>query len=173
MNKTIGIFLALIALVLTFTVGYKIGDSRGYSDGYNEGYRYDCKEEIGTLYKQVKAHSKALYYTDSSIKLILHENDSLKRQEYYKKRHDDSLTWKNQYSQDSLKYHVVARIYADSLNKAVGGHVYNIIQDDGKRNVAACLLLKEYKNIDECKDGFDLRSRLDNILRKSKRKGRK
>ena len=162
-------YIAMVVLcALFFACGYKYGDSRGFLAGYNEGYRFDCKDEIFTLYEQVKATSKALNYTDSSMKKILHENDSLKRKEYYQKRHDDSVRIWNQYSIDSVKYHVVARKYADSLNKAVGGYVGNIIQDNGRVN-PICVLFDFYKNLPECQDGFNLRVKLDKMIKKTKR----
>lgn len=170
--KTKYYIFMVILCALFFVCGYKYGDSRGYEDGFNEGYRYDCKDEIGTLYKQVKANSKALEFTDSSMRKILHENDSLKRQEYYKKRHADSLAWLDQFSKDSLKYSVVAKKYSDSLNKVVGGHVLNIVQSDGKRNLFACMMFKEYRELQECKDGFNIRSRLDAMMKKNKKKAK-
>lgn len=161
----------LLGWLIAGYMGYKYGDSVGYAAGYEEGYRYDCKDEIGLIYNQVEAQSKAIAFTDSALKKILHENDSLKRQEYYKKRFEDSLVIANQFSIDSVRYSKVARQYSDSLNNAVGGHVTNIIQADGKVN-RVCVLLSKYRSLNECKDGFDIRSRLDVLLKKPK-KGKK
>ena len=159
----------VVLCALFFACGYKIGDAGGYKAGYEEGYRYDCKDEISTLYSQVKATSKALNYTDSSLKKILHENDSLKRKEYYQKRFNDSLAYSRQFNKDSVKYSSVARIYSDSLNNAVGGSVLNIIQPNGRVN-RVCLLLSKYRDLPECKDGFDIRKKLDAKLKSRRRK---
>lgn len=161
-------WFVLLGWLISGYMGYKIGDARGYKDGYEIGYRYDCKDEIGVIYNQVEAQSKAIAFTDSALKKILHENDSLKRQEYYKKRFEDSLVIANQFSIDSVRYSKVARQYSDSLNKAVGGHVTNIIQADGKIN-RVCILLSKYRSLDECKDGFDIRQKLDEKLGHKKR----
>ena len=88
---------------LFFVCGYKIGDASGYRDGYEYGYRFDCKEEIGDLYKQVKNQSQALKYTDSAIKIVSHLNDSLMRKEYFQKRFQDSVKWRENFSNDSVQ----------------------------------------------------------------------
>lgn len=172
MNKTSKIFLSLIALVLTFIVGYKMGDAHGYSDGYEVGYRYDCKEEIATIYSQVKAQTKAIAFTDSSMRRILHENDSLKRKEYYQKRYEDSIALVNTFMLDSVKYSKVAKKLSDSLSLAVGSYPINVIQSNGKRNYFICNFNEKFKKVAECQDGFDIRSKLDGMIKKSK-KGKK
>lgn len=167
------IFMVILC-ALFFTCGYKIGDASGYKDGYEYGYRFDCKEEIGDLYKQVKNQSQALKYTDSAIKKVSHLNDSLMRKEYFQKRFQDSVKWRENYSFDSLKLSTVSRKYADSINNAVGGHVVNIVGDDGKINLFACSL-EPYKKIRECQFGFDLRGELEKRVNKksSKKRGKK
>lgn len=172
MNKISKFFLVLIILVVAFTLGYKMGDANGYSDGYKVGYLYDCKAEISLMNDQVQAQSKALVYTDSALKRILRENDSLKRKEYYQKRYNDSLKFADQFSKDSLRYSKIAKEYADSLNLAVGGHIINIVQADGRMN-RICSLLPKYRELRECKDGFDLRSLLDEKLKKPVKRRKK
>ena len=164
-----------VLCALFFACGYKVGDSSGYKDGYNEGYRYDCKEEIGDLYKRVKNQSQALKYTDSVIKVVYHLNDSLMRKEYYQKRFEDSLKWIKRYSKDSVSLYKLSREYADSLNKATGGLIKNIVQDDGTMNLFGCFV-EPYKKIPECQDGYNMQGRLKNRLKQqksSKNKGKR
>jgi hypothetical protein len=171
MNKISKFFLALIILVVAFTLGYKMGDANGYSDGYKVGYLYDCKSEIGLINDQVQAQSKALVYTDSALKRILRENDSLKRKEYYQKRYNDSISLVNQFSTDSSKYYRVARQYNDSVIAAIGSYPTNFILENGTVNKTLCMFAGEFKRLAECRSDFDLRSRLENKLKK--KKGRK
>ena len=159
----------LLGWLIAGYMGYKYGDFRGYEAGYNEGYLYDCREEINVLYDRVRNQTKALNFTDSAIKFVIHQNDSLMRKEYYQKRYLDSLNSHSRYSIDSLRYHKVAKIYSDSLNKAVGGSFLNIIQADGQVN-RVCALLPKYRDLVECKDGFDIKSRLDIMLSSKKKK---
>lgn len=143
-NTRYYIFMVVLC-ALFFACGYKIGDAGGYKAGYEDGYRYDCKDEISTLYSQVKATSKALNYTDSSMKKILHENDSLKRKEYYQKRFNDSLAVLNNFSSDSVKFAVAVKKYNDSLSKSLGlGYSTNFILDNGLVNKSICFA---YSNI--------------------------
>lgn len=153
---------------LFFACGYKVGDSSGYKDGYTEGYRYDCKDEIGTIYKQVKAQTKAIAFTDSSMKRILHENDSLKRKEYYQKRFQDSVAILNKFKIDSIKYASVVKAYNDSLSEALGlGYSTNFILHDGYVNLSICFA---YKDIAECQDGFNIRKVLQTKIKKTRKK---
>ena len=170
MNKISKFFLGLIILVVVFTLGYKMGDANGYKDGYEIGYRYDCKEEIGTLYKQVKAQSKAVVFTDSALRSVIRENDSLKDKRLYQRRYNDSVAWHKLYSKDSLKYSVVARMYSDSVNAAVGGYIVNFVNPDGSLCRMCCERLPIYSSLVECSDGFDVRSRLDLMLKKNSKK---
>ena len=175
MNKTSKILLVFILVTLAFTCGYKVGDSRGYADGYNEGYRYDCKEEIAELYERVRSQSKALEYTDSSMKRILHQNDSLMHKEYFQKRHADSVARVERQLADSVRYHVVAKKYNDSLCSALGmKYPTNFVLENGMVNRTLCLFVNDFKGLAECGEGFDLRSRLDAMIRNSgkKKKGR-
>ena len=161
----------LLGWLLSGFMGYKFGDSRGYADGFEIGYRYDCKDEIGLINEQVQAQSKALVYTDSALKRILRENDSLKRKEYYQKRYNDSISLVNQFSTDSSKYYRVARQYNDSVIAAVGSYPTNFILENGTVNKTLCMFAGEFKRLAECRSDFDLRSRLENKLKK--KKGRK
>lgn len=165
------IFMVVLC-VLFFASGYKVGDSSGYQNGYEVGYRYDCKEEIATIYSQVKAQTKAIAYTDSSMRRILHENDSLKRKEYYQKRFEDSIAFANSFSLDSIKYAKAAKQLSDSLCEAVGSYKTNVIQANGQRNFFVCTVMEKFKKLPECQDGFDVRAKLDGMLKKSK-KGKK
>ena len=160
---------------LFFVCGYKIGDASGYRDGYEYGYRFDCKEEIGDLYKQVKNQSQALKYTDSAIKIVSHLNDSLMRKEYFQKRFQDSVKWRENFSNDSVQLYKVSRKYADSLNKVTGGLIKNIVQDDGKMNLFGCLV-EPYKKLVECQDNFNLQAQLKKrveLQKRSNKKGKK
>lgn len=161
----------LLGWLIAGYMGYKYGDSVGYADGYNVGYLYDCKDEIGLINDQVQAQSKALVYTDSALKRILRENDSLKRKEYYQKRYNDSISLVNQFSTDSSKYYRVARQYNDSLIAAIGSYPTNFILENGTVNKTLCMFAGEFKRLAECRSDFDLRSRLENKLKK--KKGRK
>lgn len=160
------IFMVILC-VLFFVCGYKIGDATGYNDGYEMGYRYDCKEEIADLYKQVKSHSQAVKYTDSVVKLVSHVNDSLMNREYYQKRYLDSVEWRKTYSIDSISLYKVSRMYADSLNAVTGGMIKNIVQDDGKINLFGCFV-KPYIGIKECQDGYNLQAELRKRVEKTK-----
>lgn len=172
MNKTSMTLLVCILCVVSFFIGHKVGDSKGYADGYNEGYRYDCKEEIAAIYKQVKAQSKVLEFTDSAMKRVFRENDSLKRKDYYQKKFRDSVEWHDRFHVDSLRYSVVARQYSDSLNKAVGGFVNNFIYENGSVCAICCERLSMYRGLRECQDGFDIQKVLDAKL-KAQRKSKK
>ena len=149
MNKTSILLLVSVFSVLMFTVGYKIGDSRGYSDGYNEGYRYDCKEEIGQLYKQVKSQSKALEYTDSMIKNVMRMNDSLRNKEEFQRIAEERLERERVDSINRAKYSKYAARYNDSINKKVGGYVNNFVMEDGRINLLVCRV-KPYSTLKEC-----------------------
>lgn len=193
MNKTQIFLLIVIFSSLSFVVGHKIGDSRGYEDGYNEGYRYDCKEEIGLIYKQVKAQGKALEYTDSTIKKVMRVNDSLMHKEYYRKRYDDSVKYAKKYVRDSVKYSGYVKRYNDSIAKFLGTVSTNFIGDDGRVNVLMCMSpsspyaklkececwvksekrndpMKIFDAVNECDDYFI--DRFDS-MKKSRKKGRK
>lgn len=173
MNKTSLTFLALVCVVLAFTVGYRIGDSRGYTDGYNEGYRYDCKEEIADLYKRVKNQSKALDYTDSTIRLILRENDSLKRKEHYQKRHEERLDYLKRFADDSVKYYKYVKKYNDSLQRVIEPHINNLVRADGSVDQGVCMFFEI--DIPECADGWHISSTMEQKKSSSRksRKGRK
>lgn len=133
-----------------FTVGYKIGDSRGYSDGYNEGYRYDCKEEIGLLYKQVKSQSKALEYTDSTIKKVMRLNDSLQHKEYFQQQAEKRRKIEIEDSLARKKYSSFAKRYNDSIARYVGEkYPTNFILEDGRVNVLWCGT-QPYSGLKEC-----------------------
>lgn len=162
----------LVGWILSGYFGFKYGDSKGYEAGYNEGYRYDCKEEIATIYSQVKAQTKAIAFTDSSMRRILHENDSLKRKEYYQKRFEDSIAFANSFALDSIKYAKAAKQLSDSLCEAVGSYKTNVIQANGQRNYFVCTVMERFKKLPECQDGFDIRAKLDGMIKKSK-KGKK
>ena len=161
MNKTSWVSLVLVGLVLAFTLGYKMGDSRGYADGYNEGYRYDCKEEIGLLYKQVKSQSKALDYTDSTIKMVMRLNDSLRSKEEFQRIAEERLERERVDSINRAKYSKYAARYSDSVNNEVGGYVSNFVMADGRVNLLVCGV-KPYNTLKECecwnnakKDGLE------------------
>ena len=160
----------VVLCALFFACGYKVGDSSGYKDGYEVGYRYDCKEEIGTIYNQVQSQSRALSYTDSVIKKVMRENDSLKRKEYYQKRLEDSLAVVNTFTLDSVKYSKVAKKLSDSLSKAVGLYSVNVIQSNGQRNELICAFHPAFKNLKECRGEFNVREKLDKMMKKSKGK---
>lgn len=161
-----------VLCALFFACGYKVGDSSGYKDGYNEGYRYDCKEEIASIYKQVKAQSKFLEYSDSAIKNVIRQNDSLKDPRTYARRYADSVAWAKRFHADTLKYSVVSRLYSDSINKVVGGSINNFIQQNGSVCNVCCERLSVYRGLRECQDGFDIKKVLDAKL-KAQRKSKK
>ncbi|MBR3073598.1 hypothetical protein [Fibrobacter sp.] len=194
MNKTQIFLLVSIFSALSFLVGHKIGDARGYEDGYNEGYRYDCKEEIAAIYKQVKAQSKALEYTDSTIKKVMHVNDSLMHKEYFQKRYNDSLRQAKIDSQNVVRYGSFAKRYNDSIARFLGEkYPTNFILEDGRVNVLMCMSPSSpYANLKECDcwrknskksdvmkfgqaigecDGY-ARNRFDS-MKKNRKKGRK
>lgn len=160
----------LVGWILSGYLGFKYGDSRGYEAGYNEGYRYDCKEEIAELYTKVKHQTTALLFTDSVIRSVFHENDSLKRKEFYQKRYEDSIAISNRFSFDSLRYARVATLYSDSVAKSLGVSSVNLVQSNGRINPFVCSFVKAYRDIDECKDGFGIISRLEAKIRKSKKR---
>ena len=149
MNKLSKILFILGIAMMVFSIGYKIGDARGYEAGYTEGYRYDCREEIGNLYEQVKLQKKVTDFTSENLKKLLHENDSLKNPVYAQKRYEDSLAILRQYSEDSLRNWKDARRKNDSLAKIVGSNT-NIYNDDGKFNPFACLSPEIEKKVAEC-----------------------
>lgn len=149
MNKTQIFLLIIIFSALFFIFGYKFGDARGYEDGYNEGYRYDCKEEIGLIYKQVKAQGKALEYTDSAVRYVMRENDSLKKKETYQRMEAERIEREHVDSLNRSKYSKYAARYNDSINKKVGGFVNNFILEDGRVNVLVCGV-KPYNTLKEC-----------------------
>lgn len=166
------VFLVILC-ALFFVCGYKYGDSMGYEDGYNEGYRYDCKEEIGLLYKQVKANSIALDYTDSTIKRVYRENDSLKNKELYQKRFERKLQYEKKFAKDSVKYAKYVKIYNDSLMRVVEPHLSNIVRPDGSANDMACLFFD--LKIRECEYGWHISSSIKTSKKSSKikKKGEK
>lgn len=150
MNKLSITFISLIVLTLVFTVAYKLGDAHGYADGYQEGYRYDCKEEIGTLYNRVKHLSTAVKYTDSTMKHVLRENDSLKNPAYAQKRYDDSIAAWAKYSQDSIEHSIAAQRKNDSIASVVG-FASNFYNHDGKFNPMVCISPDIEKKLAECR----------------------
>lgn len=168
------IFMAVLC-ALFFACGYKVGDSSGYKDGYNDGYRYDCKEEISSIYKQVKSQSKFLDYADSAIKNVIRQNDSLRDPWTYAKRYADSVAWAKRFNDDTLKYSVVSRLYSDSVNKVIGGSITNFIQQNGTVCRVCCDYLSEYRSLRECQDGFDIKKVLDSKLKaqRTSKKGKK
>ena len=172
MNKSHIILLISILCSVSFLVGHKVGDSQGYADGYNEGYRYDCKDEIAAIYKQVKSQSKFLEYSDSAIKAVIRQNDSLKDPRTYAKRYADSVAWAKRFHADTLKYSVVSRLYSDSINKVVGGLINNFVQQNGSVCSVCCERLSMYRGLRECQDGFDIKKVLDAKL-KAQRKSKK
>ena len=150
MNKTSILVLVSVISVLMFTVGYKNGDSRGYSDGYNEGYRYDCKEEIGLLYKQVKSQSRALEYTDSTIRKVQRINDSLMHKEFFQRQAEKRIEIAREDSMNREKYSSFAKRYNDSIARHVGEkYPTNFILEDGRVNVLWCGS-EPYSGLKEC-----------------------
>lgn len=173
----------VILCALFFACGYKIGDATGYNEGYEMGYRYDCKDEIGLIYKQVKAQGVALDYTDSTIKKVMRVNDSLMHKEYYQKRFAEKIKSKEKFRQDSLKYSVYAKRYNDSIARYFGEkYPTNFILDDGRVNVLLCVY-EPYSTLKECQCKNDslgkyvecdsyVQSRFD-LMKKIRKKGRK
>ena len=144
------IFMVILCAVF-FACGYKIGDATGYNDGYEMGYRFDCKEEIGLIYQQVKAQGVALNYTDSTIKKVMRVNDSLMHKEYFQKRFAESVKRKKQYIQDSIKYSSFVKRYNDSIAEYLGTVSTNFITDDGRVNVLMCMSASSpYSSLKEC-----------------------
>lgn len=96
---------ALVSFFLGYGLGGRIGDSKGYDAGFKDGYRYDCREEIANLYKQVKELSKTQYYLNEQLRSMYREKDSLAfelSREALRKRGSERADWS--YSQlDSAK----------------------------------------------------------------------
>ena len=149
MNKIIVVICIFTIAFISFTVGYKYGDSNGYDAGYTEGYRYDCREEIGNLYEQVKATKKAVEFTDRQLKILAHENDSLKNPAYAQQRYADSIAERKKFTEDSLKNWKIAKRKNDSLAKHIG-YNSNIYTDDGRFNPMACISPEIEKKVAEC-----------------------
>lgn len=168
MNRKSSFLLVLILLVVVYTLGYKLGDSHGYADGYTEGYRYDCKDEIGMLYKRVKAQGKVIEFAQESIRKTIHENDSLRDPATAKRRYDDSVAWRKKYSSDSLKYWKKARDYNRAMYQRLGKSNYRpeydlpFVQPDGNRSTHLTLLCLKYQlgqskdYYPECAEGWHL-----------------
>ena len=161
MNKTSILLVVLSVSFIVFVVGYKVGENIGYNDGYDVGYRYDCKEEIGLLYNQVKSHSRALEYTDSTIKKVMRLNDSLRNKEEFQRIAEERLERERVDSINRAKYSKYAARYNDSINKKVGGYVKNFVMEDGRLNLLVCGV-KPYNTLKECecwnnakKDGLE------------------
>ena len=110
MNKLSKILFILGIAMMVFSIGYKIGDARGYDAGYTEGYRYDCREEIGNLYEQVKNTKKAVEFTDKQLKVLSRENDSLRNPRVFNE-------FQEKYHEDTLKFGRIAEKRNDSLKK--------------------------------------------------------
>ena len=149
MNKLSKILFFIGVAMMVFSIGYKIGDARGYDAGYTEGYRYDCREEIGNLYEQVKNTKKAVEFTDKQLKILAHENDSLKNPAYAQQRYADSIAERKKFTEDSLKNWKIARRKNDSLAKHIG-YNSNIYTDDGHFNPMACISPEIEKKVAEC-----------------------
>lgn len=169
------IFMAFLC-ALFFACGYKVGDSSGYKDGYNEGYRYDCKEEIASIYKQVKAQNQFIESVRTYSQKVAVENDYIKNAKRYEhnrkiviaeNRRLDSL--RRKYELDSAKYSDLARKYDDSLAIVTGFR--GIVRADGSADSAICALWSaDLGNLAECKPGWHV----SHVKRgKGKKKGRK
>lgn len=161
------IFMVILC-ALFFFCGYKYGDSRGYEDGFQVGYLYDCQADIGHLYSVVMAQDEFLKLTDSVVKIVQNENDSLKKKEYYEKIAERKRELVKNFTADSLKYSAVSKVLSDSLCAAVGAYPTNVVQSNGKMNYFVCRSEK-FKALKECQDGFDIKKHLDVMLKKGKK----
>lgn len=150
MNKTSILLVVLTSSLIFFAVGYKVGGNIGYNEGYDIGYRYDCKEEISAIYKQVKSQSKALEYTDSAIRRVHRVNDSLMHKEYYQRQAEKRIQMAREDSLNKVKYSSYAKRYNDSIARKVGEkYPTNFILEDGRVNVLWCGS-EPYSGLKEC-----------------------
>lgn len=138
------IFMVVLCL-LFFVVGYKYGDVRGYEDGFNIGYQYDCRDELEHLHDRVSNQSSLLVFTDSVVKSVLRQNDSLKNWFVAESLH-------RAFVRDSLKNWKVARKKNNELRKKTGTSLSNVYGADGRFNPLSCLVDARLRSLEQCRE---------------------
>lgn len=138
------IFMVILC-ALFFFCGYKYGDSRGYDDGFQVGYQYDCRAELELLYNKVTAQSKILMFTDSAVKSVSRQNDSIKNWFVA-----ESL--QRVFAQDSLKNWKIAKKKNNDLKIRTGTSLSNVYSEDGRFNPLSCVVDTRLRSLDECRE---------------------